>query len=195
MTGQNDNRRLSGLMIGSLVALSFGTVFVMVNSADLPAPWRLVIRVVALLIAAVLLVRLFRTERAVAPTRESDIRGFADRRYWYAVLGEIIALFGGLYVINGVLKKPEVAVAWVVIVVGVHFLPLAWAWRLPLFYWVGGVMTVLGVAGFLAYAAGASAGTVGLIAGVGSGFTLYAAVLMGIRDAHARARRPDRNVV
>ncbi|GAA4603504.1 hypothetical protein BJY16_004641 [Actinoplanes octamycinicus] len=186
MTETDDRRRLSGLMIGSLVALSMGTVFVVVNSAALPSPWRLVIRVAAVLVAVTLLALVIRAERAGAPSEEGDIQGFADRRYWYAVLFEVVALFGGLYVINGVLKKPEVAVAWVAVVVGLHFFPLAWAWRMPLYYGVGGAMAVLGVAGFVAYAAGASAATIGLIAGVGSGFALYIAVVAGLRDNRAR---------
>ena len=186
MTGTDNRRRLSGLMIGSLVALSMGTVFVVVNSAELPSPWRLVIRVAAVLVAVTLLALVIRAERAGASSEEGDIQGFADRRYWYAVLFEVVALFGGLYVINGVLKKPEVAVAWVAVVVGLHFFPLAWAWRMPLYYGVGGAMAVLGVAGFVAYAAGASAATIGLIAGVGSGFALYSAGVAGLRDTRAR---------
>ncbi|BCJ46944.1 hypothetical protein GCM10010168_35360 [Actinoplanes ianthinogenes] len=186
MTGTNNKRQLSGLIVGSLVALSFGTVFVMVNSAELSSPWQLVIRVVAVLVAAGLLVLVFRTERASTPAQQSDVAGFSDPAYRYAVIFEVVALFGGLFVINGVLKKPDVAVAWVAVVVGLHFFPLGRAWRMPFYYWLGGAMTVLGLAGFLAHAAGASAATVALISGVGSGFALYAAVLMGIRDTRSR---------
>ncbi|AEV83662.1 hypothetical protein ACWT_2779 [Actinoplanes sp. SE50] len=189
MTGRdNDVRRPSGLVTGSLIGLSFGTVFVMVNSGDLPDPWPTVIRAAAVVTAAALLFWMFRVVRSAGSAAGSDdVQGFAHRAYWYAVVGEVIALFGGLYVINQVLDKPDVAVAWVALVVGVHFAPLAWAWRMPFYYWLAALMAALGLGGLLAYAAGASAGTVALIAGVGSGFALYGAVAAGLRYAQRRA--------
>lgn len=168
MTG---TRRPDGLVIGSLIAISFGTTFVMVNSGDLPAPWPLVIRAAGAVIAAVLLVALFRTART-AQAAPATGAGFADRRYQLIVLVEVIALFGGLYVINQVLERPEIAVAWVAVVVGTHFFALAWAWRIPHFHWLGAGMTLCG----LADALGASPAVVALIAGVGSGLCLYATV-------------------
>jgi hypothetical protein len=188
MTGTtNDARRPSGLLVGSLIALSFGTVFVMVNSGDLPDPWPVVIRVAGVLAAIALLIGSLRAGRLAAVARPGDVAGYADRRYWYAVAGEVVALFGGLYVINQVLDRPEVAVAWVAVVVGVHFYPLGWAWRMPFFYWLGTAMTLLGVAGFVAYALGAPDGVVGLIAGVGSGVALYTMVAAAILDTRRRA--------
>ncbi|MEE3920256.1 hypothetical protein V2I01_24865 [Micromonospora sp. BRA006-A] len=139
--------RPSGLVVGSLVAISFGTVFVLVNSDGLDAPWPLVLRVAGLLAAALLLAALFRGPgRDPAPQREAA--GFMDRRYWLVVALEAVALFGGLSVINNVLDRPAVAVAWVAVVVGVHFFGLAHVWRMPLYHWLGAVMTALGLAGF-----------------------------------------------
>ncbi|GIE76724.1 hypothetical protein Aph02nite_26740 [Actinoplanes philippinensis] len=179
MTG---TRRPDGLMIGSLIAISFGTVFVMVNSAGLPAPWPLVIRVTGAVVAAALLVALFRTART-GPAGPPAGGGFQDRRYWAIVAVEVVALFGGLYVINGVLHRSEIAIAWVAVVVGIHFFALAWAWRLPLFHWLGTGMTALGVLGFVVDALGATPATVALIAGVGSGLCLYGMVLAALLQA------------
>ncbi|GLW35958.1 hypothetical protein [Actinoplanes regularis] len=188
MTGtDNDGRRLSGLVVGSLVALGFGTGFVMANSGGLPSPWPTVIRIAGAVVAIALLVTLLRVAPSAPAPRQGDVAGFTDRRYLYTVAGEIVALFGGLYVINQVLDAPEVGVAWVAVVVGVHFFPLARAWRMPLYNWLGTAMTALGVAGFLAHALGASDGTVGLIAGVGSGAALYATVAAAIQDTRTRA--------
>lgn len=188
MTGNgNEKGRSSGLVIGSVFALSFGTAFVMINSGGLPSPWPVVIRVIGLVIAIGLLIGVLRARRLAAAGRPGDVDGFADRWYWYAVAGEVIALFGGLYLINQVFDAPEVAVAWVAVVVGLHFFPLAWSWRMPMYYWLGAVMAVLGLAGFLAHAAGASDAVVALIAGVGSGAALYGAVFAGIQDARKRA--------
>ncbi|BCY08150.1 hypothetical protein [Actinoplanes sp. L3-i22] len=197
MTGTTSDvrRRPSGLLTGSMIALSFGTVFVMVNSGGLAGPWPLVIRVAGVLVAVALFAGVLRVARlATVGARPGDVVGFTDRRYWYAVAGEVVALFGGLYVINQVLAAPEVAVAWVAVVVGVHFFPLAWAWRMPVYHWLGAAMTLLGVAGFVAHGLGASDGVVGLIAGVGSGAALYAAVAAGIQDARGRARAAGRLV-
>jgi hypothetical protein len=80
-----------------------------------------------------------------------------------------------------------VAVAWVAVVVGVHFYPLGWAWRMPAYYWLGTAMTLLGIAGFAAHALGATDGVVALIAGVGSGAALYAMVATAILDTRRRA--------
>ncbi|MFC7528536.1 hypothetical protein [Actinoplanes sp. GCM10030250] len=173
-------------MIGSLIAISFGTVFVMVNSGGLAEPWPVIVRVVAGLVAVGLVVALFRTPaevRGAVPARG----GFKDRRYWLVVLVEVVALFGGLALINQVLGWPEASVAWVTLVVGVHFFGLAWAWGMPMYHWLGAVMTALGVSGFVVFALGGSEATVGLVAGVGSGFALYGAVVAALLDVR-RAR-------
>ena len=60
---------------------------------------------------------------------------------------------------------------------------LARIWRIPLYYWLGAAMTVLGLTGFLIYALGGTAAIIGLVAGVGSGAVLYAAVGVALRDA------------
>lgn len=169
-------QRPAGLVVGSVVALAFGTVFVLVNTAGLPAAWSLVIRVVGLLVAALLIVGLVLVIRAGPAVEQAPISGYVDRRYWLIVAVEAGALFGGLAVINGVLHLTVVAVAWVALVVGAHFFGLASIWHMSLYHWLGAVMAVLGLAGFLIHAFGGSAGMVGLVAGVGSGTALYAAV-------------------
>ncbi|WP_245716498.1 hypothetical protein [Micromonospora humi] len=174
-------------MIGSLVAISFGTVFIMVNSGGLPSPWPLVLRIAGLVVAALLLVGLFRVARQATPAAQgSEAAGFMDRRYWIVVALEAVALFGGLAVINNVLDRPAVAVAWVAVVVGVHFFGLAAVWKMPRYHWLGAVMTALGLAGFLTYALGGDAGAVGLISGVGCGAALFATVALALRDTTSR---------
>ncbi|MEN3361200.1 MAG: hypothetical protein V7637_5182, partial [Mycobacteriales bacterium] len=160
----------AGFLVGSVVAMTFGTVFVLVNSAGLPAASRLVIRLIGLLVAALLIVGLVLVVRrgspAPAPAPASD---FVDRHYRLIVALEAGTLFAGLAVINGVPHRTAVSVAWVALVVGVHFLGLARIWHMPLYHWLGATMTVLGLAGFLIYALGGPAATVALVAGVGSG--------------------------
>jgi hypothetical protein len=169
--------------MGSMVAITFGAVFVLVNSGGLPAPWPLVIRAVGLVVAAVLIVAVVLVTRREPPAAQAPTSDFMGRRYWLVVALEAVALFGGLAVVNGVLHRSAVSVAWVALVVGVHFFGLGRIWRMPLYHWLGAVMTVLGLTGFLIYALGGSAAVVGLVAGVGSGAALYAAVGAALRRA------------
>jgi hypothetical protein len=187
MTMPQNTKRPSGVVVGSVVAITFGTVFVLVNSAGLPHPWLLVVRVAGLLVAVLLLVGLVLVARKAPTAAPAEASGFVDRRFWIIVVLEAVALFGGLFVVNGVLHRTAVSVAWVALVVGVHFFGLAWIWRIPLYHWLGATMTVLGLAGFVIYALGGTAAIVGLVAGVGSGAALYTAVGVVLRDA-LRAR-------
>jgi hypothetical protein len=113
--------------------------------------------------------------RSAPRATQDPVSSFVDRRYWIIVALEVGALFGGLFIINGVLHRKAVSVAWVALVVGVHFFGLARIWRMRLYHWLGAAMTILGLAGFLIYALGGTAATIGLVAGVGSGAALYAA--------------------
>jgi hypothetical protein len=170
-------------VIGSVVAITFGTVSVLVNSGGLPAPWPLVIRVIGLLVAALLIVGLVLVVRRTSSVTRASASDFVDRRYWRIGALEAGALFGGLAVVNGVLHRTAVSVAWVALVVGVHFFGLARIWHMPLYHWLGATMTVLGLAGFMIYALGGPAAIVGLVAGVGSGTALYAVVGVAVGDA------------
>ena len=182
VTTSQGSQRSAGFVVGSVVAISFGTVFVLVNSGGVPAPWPLVIRVIGLLVAALLVAGLVLVVRRGSTVTPASASGF-DHRYWLIVALEAGALFGGLAVINGVLHGTAVSVAWVALVVGVHFFGLARIWRMPLYYWLGAAMAILSLAGFLIYALGGSAAIVGLVAGVGSGTALYAAVGVALGDA------------
>jgi hypothetical protein len=166
-----------------MVAITFGTIFVLVNSGGLPAVWSLVIRVIGLLVAALLVVGIVLAVRTGSPATRAPVSGFADRRYWLVVALEAGALFGGLAVVNGVLHRTAVSVAWVALVVGVHFFGLARIWHMPLYHWLAAAMTILGLAGFLIYALGGSAVVVWLVAGVGSGAALYAAVAVAVAES------------
>jgi uncharacterized membrane protein len=166
-----------------VVGITFGTVFVLVNSDGVPVPWPFVIRLIGLLVAAVLVVGLVLAVRRGSSVEPAPRSGFVDQRYWLIVALEAVALFGGLAVLNGVLHGKAVSVAWVALIVGVHFFGLARIWRMPLYHWLGTAMAILGLAGFLIYALGGSAAIVGLVAGVGSGAALYVAIGVVVGDA------------
>jgi hypothetical protein len=179
--------RSPGQVVGSLIAIAFGTVFVVVNSGGLATPWPTVVRLAGVAVAAVLLIALFVRRPRPGPTAPNPGTGgstdragagpatfFGYRRFWVIVAIEAAALFAGLYVINGVLGHSEVAVAWIAVVVGVHFFGLGRAFRLTRFHVLGAAMTALGVAGFVLDAVGAGAAVIGLVSGVLSGVALFA---------------------
>lgn len=168
--------RPAGTVVGSVVAIVFGTIFVEVNSGGLPAPWPVVVRATGLIVAGLLVVSLLVVVRAAPVAEHSPAASVVGARYWLVVALEAVALFGGLVVINGVLHRPAVAVAWVALVVGIHFFGLGRIWYLSGYHWLGAAMTVLGVAGFVTHAGGAGSAIVGLVSGVGSGVALYVAV-------------------
>lgn len=182
--------RLPGFVAGSIVAVTFGTVFVLVNSGGLPRPWPLALRVAGLAVAALLVAGLVRARGAAPPRSAAPAGGFAGLGYWTVVALEAVALFGGLFVINGVLHRQAVSVAWVAAVVGLHFFGLGRLWRMPMYHWLGAVLTALGLAGFVIRALGGSAATVALVSGVGSGLVLYLAVAAVLRVALSGVGRP-----
>jgi hypothetical protein len=182
VTAQKSRQRSTGLVNGSVIAITFGTVFVFVNSGSLATPWPLVVRTIGLIVAVTLLVGVVSVARMAPSGPSVSATGFVDRRYWLVVALEAGALFVGLAVINNLLHRSAVSVAWVALVVGVHFFGLARIWRMPPFHWLGGAMTALGLAGFMVYMFGASAAVVGLVAGIGSGTALYAAVAIAVAD-------------
>jgi hypothetical protein len=65
-------------------------------------------------------------------------------------------------------------VAWIAVVVGVHFFGFGRAFRLTRFHLLDTAMTALGVAGFVLTRVGAGAAVIGLVSGVLSGVALFA---------------------
>lgn len=183
-----ENKARAGMITGSLVGVVFGLVFIEVNSGGLPGNWPLVVRVAGAVVAAGLLAGLVWVARKGEVEEKVASGGFVGRRYWNIVGLEGLALFGGLIVINGALGKPEFAVPWIALVVGVHFVFLGHAWQIDLYKWLGYVQSALGLAGFALAATGAALSTVNLVAGVLSGVALYTTVVIGILNARPRQR-------
>ena len=82
------------------------------------------------------------------------------------VLVELIALFGGLFVINGVLDAPEVGLARTALVVGVHFIGLAVVWKAPVFQWLGAAIAICGAVGLALAVGDASGATIAVVSGI-----------------------------
>jgi hypothetical protein len=178
VTDGGSGRRMPGYVIGSIVAIGFGLGFIAGNSGSLHDPWPLIVRVAGGLAAAALLVATFRARASAGPpTPAESVTRFVGRGYAIVVAAEAAALFGGLAVINGVLHRTDVSVAWVALVVGVHFYGLGYVWRMPMYHGLATGMTALALAGFVIYAAGGPKPAIDVVSGVGSGVALYLAVV------------------
>lgn len=174
---------MRGQRIGSAISAVFGLIYVVANSALLAPLWTLAVRALAVLAFVAVLVAVFHSPRPPAGEDGAPERVFG-RGYWWVVVVEVVALLGGLRVLSGPLGVPEAAVAWVSLVVGVHFFALAAVFGERFFHWLGGVITACGVVGLVIAISGTGEVWVELVAGV-----LPGAVLLGFGWWGAR-RRP-----
>lgn len=182
---------MSHQAIGSLISGVFGLVFVLVNTGSLSPGVALVLRGLAVAAFLALLVAL-RSSPGGEPAAPRG-NGFGPS-YGLVVLVEVVALFGGLSVIDRLLDAPQAGVAWVATVVGAHFFALGAVWSEPFFHRLGAGLLACGVAGLLLAAAGGGAPTIDVVGGVLPGALLLGAGLRGAlspgRDARTTAPRP-----
>ncbi len=160
--------------MGAAIGAVFGLVYVWVNAGEVPSGMSLTLRVLGVaafagLVAMLVVRRNDTTEPGDRPDRDVFGRG-----YWTVVVAEVIALFGGLRVINGSLDAPEASVAWVSVVVGVHFVALAAVWGNPFVRGLGVAITLCGAFGLVLAIAGAPRASIALLSGVAPG-----AILLG----------------
>lgn len=157
---------MNSALVARLVGACFGLAFVLVNASAVSGPWSWVLRGLGVAALVAVLVRL---PRSAQPTLEP--RPSAIRVYWTSVVVEVVALVAGTRLLAAA-GHGEYGVAWVAVVVGVHFLPFAWAFRLPAFLPLGVALVVLGAAGAAVGLLGTGREWVAAVAGVGSGLAL-----------------------
>lgn len=178
--------------LGCLIGATFGLVYVMVNAGVLAAPAATAVRGAGIAAYLAVLVALWRAGVAPGPgpgpADGTAPRPRFARGYWAIVAAEVVAGAAGLLVLR-VLDAPEAGVAWISVVVGVHFVGLAVLWREPSLRWVGAAITVCGLAGLVwAATAGAAAAPVAIVGGVVPGALLLAG--SGWAAVAGRRRRP-----
>jgi uncharacterized membrane protein len=175
--------------LGSFIAAAFGLVYVVVNAGALPSSVGTPVSVLGAIAFLAVLAAMRRAARgsadASAPPRR-DLGG----RYWLVVAGEVVALVGGLAVLNGPLDAPEAGVAWVSVIVGLHFFALAAVFAEPSFRGLGASISALGALGLLLVVAGASEGLVAAVSGVVPGAVLLGFAWWGVRRAPAQRLAP-----
>ncbi|WP_410616835.1 hypothetical protein [Amycolatopsis sp. lyj-109] len=162
--------------LGALIGAAFGTVFVLVNSGDpLPAALGWILRALAVLALAAVVVLGVRA--GGRPTLEG--RPMFGPSYRFIVLGEVVLLFAGFFVLRLLEAPVQANVAWIATVVGLHFVALASAWKARSILVVGVVLTALGVVGLALL--GTAAEWVPFLSGTLSGVTLLGGSLYGVR--------------
>jgi hypothetical protein len=174
---------LPGRQLGSLIGGIFGLIYVEANAGLLPRPWAAVLQVAAGVAFAGLAFLLVR-DRRQRPAGPAATGGFSGS-YWLVVAGEAAAILAGAAVLNGPAGLPRAVVAWVSVVVGVHFLELAAIWRFPLFRLLGAGIALCGAVGMAAATAGAVPAVVAGTGGVLPGLLLLTAGYWGATHAPA----------
>lgn len=164
--------------MGAVVGAVGGLVFVLVNAGGLPGavPVRAAAVVVALAVLALALLR--------PPPAPPEPGPRAWRTYQLSVLAMVVAIPAGAAVLGGA-GRDDLVLPWVVLVVGLHFLPFAGAFGTPLFRALGLTMAVVATAGAVCVRAGVqdAAPWTGVVAG-GVLLTAAAVPLMrGLRPA------------
>lgn len=144
---------------------------------ELPNNWSFGLRAAGVMIAVILFAGLLWRRQSL--DRAGQTTDHFNYRYWVVVAVEVVALLAGVVIINRVLDADRFTVAWIAVVVGVHFFGLGPLWRDRMRYLVGAVLAGLGLAGFLIGGADGSAAMIAVVSGVGSG----AALLFGVGAA------------
>lgn len=172
--------------VARLIGAVFGLVFVLVNAGAAPGAWGWLLRLAGVAGFVAVLVRL-----RTAPERSVRPRPGAIRVYWACVAAEVVAIVVGVRLLASQ-GHGELGVALVAAVVGMHFVPFAWAFAEPSFAVLGAALLVLGIAGAVVGTAAGSEAAVALVAGVGSGLALlgYGARDLGSSRRRGNARRP-----
>jgi len=140
----------SGTQPGHVVGASFGLVFVILNTGRLGTPGRPIAIALAVVAMAVVLASFVRTLRQGKPERPEN----QSARGYVVIVGiEVVALFGGLAVVNQV--EPAAVTSWIALVVGLHFVAFS-------IWWLRGQREML-VIGLLMVALALAGGAVALI--------------------------------
>lgn len=112
----------------------------------------------------------------------------AQRAITWSSIAEAIGLFLASNVVVN-LHHPELLLPAMALVVGLHFLPIAFAATFPPFYLLGSALILVAIAGFVSRPP-----TGGEIAGLGAAAGLWVAAIMAVRRDW-RARRSPKSIL
>lgn len=188
-----------GTRTAVLIGGVFGLVYLVVNAGLMAAPFVVAVRVVAIAAFAGLLALLRRGRRGELGELGAAPGGARfGTAYWLVVVGEVACGLAGIVVLNGPLGAPHAVVAWVSLVVGLHFYLLGAVWRLASYVPLATAIAACGAGGLALAAAGASAAAIAATAGLAPGAVLlaasYARLLRGSPPREQRADARERRL-
>ncbi|MFA7765991.1 hypothetical protein [Streptomyces sp. NRRL S-448] len=163
---------------GRLIGAIFGLVFIVANAGTLPTAAAVPLRLLAIAWFLWLFIAL---RRARMPRAGSAAPRMFGRGYVLVVAAEVAAALAGVLVINLVLHVPQATVAWISLVVGLHFFGLAVVWRRPSLRLLAATMAACGAAGLVLAACGASLAVIATVAGIAPGALLLGSVAWSLR--------------
>jgi hypothetical protein len=132
--------------LASLIAAVIGELFIQLTAGSLPPALVWPVRLAGVLIF--LAVLWYAVLRQREPRRERYRRPRTALRNYYICLGLLmLAIPAGIWLYQQVLPVPSLIVPWLVVLVGLHFIPFASAFGIPLFERLGAVLLALGVVG------------------------------------------------
>ncbi|GAA1430411.1 hypothetical protein GCM10009616_14930 [Microlunatus lacustris] len=169
---------------GALIGLVGGLVFVLSYGPTLGSTVSITASVAGICLTAVALLNLYIRPSPLGPFREPTRSALLV--YGGCVIGELAAIGLGSRLLVG-LDQADLRPALVAGVVGLHFLPFAWAFREPLFHRLGLALVGLGSAGLLLGWAGVTAAAG--VAAVMSGLVMTSLIVLYSRG---RLRPPAR---
>lgn len=137
---------------GGMVGLIGGVVFVLSYSAPLGTVVSSFTRVACIALALTAIVLLFVRPAALGPLARP--RPIAVLVYLACVVGEVVLIGIGSRMLTDA-GAAELRPALIAAVVGLHFLPFAWAFGERMFTLLGAIVAVLGAAGLVGGALGA----------------------------------------
>lgn len=133
-------------VLGAIVGSIGATAFVMANRNHLPAPWPTV-ALWAWLAALVFCLWLVLLRPRILPTPEPPSR-HAGPVYGGCILGMVGVMAAGMATLNAV-GHPQLEPSVVVIAVGLHFVPFAFAFGARIFATMGAGLALIGAVGLL----------------------------------------------
>lgn len=161
----NSHRRLTG----SVLAAIAGVLLVELTTGSVSPVPHVVLRAVGLAEFAALVVTVYLVRAALPP--QPQAHRAVPPAYWLLVAAQM-ALFGlGLLLGREVLHIHHGVVAWICVVVGLHFVGFAGLCASSLLRWLGAAVVASGTVGLVLAARDASSATVA-VTGVVAGFLL-----------------------
>lgn len=173
-------RQFTGFLIGA----GFGLAFVLANAGPpLPSSVGVVLRVIAVAALVAVVVLAGTLSRRPGPPPSAGTGPEPAFRfgpfYGVVVLVEVVLILGGVQVLRLLEVAGQANVAWVALIVGLHFLPLAWYWRMRQILAAAVYISAMGVIGLVLVASGA-AEWAPFVSGVLTGLGILTGILAGL---------------